>query len=742
MFKFVTDLTIKLIELKNKRDEKKIKQLEKENQINKESQDNKELQETNKQKSKIKSKKIILFLLKWLKRFVDFMFDFFKYVLMLIGPIGIGLVISVLLILLVVLFLFQNLDFDNLNSDKNDNVTPPISGNRVTAQWSESELAVRGVLLDETEKNYYRLIMLARRTVNGTYGTNFKFTGDIALDTLFLTGISSTETSMRFYSNANDTRNILEYPSDVDENNLSYGMFGISASKKLDDYVGTTTGDKIRSMYTYKETPLTHARYAPWGVAMSGKHISNDLAANIMKSSVDSVLEEVMTGYGIVSNREKLKNIGYWVLAQAQYHGAAVSEYKYYFSFLCAMWAASSDIDSERDISKWDLVPGEGNEGNFSESAYRHVFVGAEGAQDIENTGDFTNMVYKSSSSTRISLNGVTLSKPLWGYLHDKYKENSYFMEAENKMLEFAGMITNSSGAGKGARVLNFHYGINSYLQGKRLVNVIESKLTGGTGGVFIETPGVGQGVWGGKTIDELILGNDKALKFKPYWGTSYDISTGEMLEWRESTSFKSPFYYQQPDKRKDYMPIKVGYIQFYNEGNTYTNGCGFYMSAYIASALSGKLINTAEMGSALFATGGVTDLGLMSHTNMPKTYDLLGIKFSMFSEVLQNNDELLKIAKDFDLTVIDGSNAWENRWNYIDELLREGGIVGVTVSSAGPFTSSGHYMAIIGKDEDTGLYQIYTSSRPNQVTQLWKRSDFDGKLRTGRYFFAKRVVN
>ena len=198
---------------------------------------------------------------------------------------------------------------------------------------------------------------------------------------------------------------------------------------------------------------------------MAGKHLVNDMNSTIKTSEVNSKLDKIMSDYGIVENKDKLKKVGYWVLAQAEFHGASEDEYDAYLSFVCAMWAASSDVDANRSLNNWSLV---GGSGEYGEPAFRHVYVGSKGAQDIENNGSFSNISYDTSRDTRLSLNGSVIDKPLWGYLHDKYKDNSTFMIAETKMLDFASLVTNSDSSGKGLRVLNFHYGINLFLQGNR----------------------------------------------------------------------------------------------------------------------------------------------------------------------------------------------------------------------------------------------------------------------------------
>lgn len=425
-----------------------------------------EVQDNKKKLAKEKAKLMILSLV---TAIVSFFETLLIWVISLVGVLGFFIILMAVVIIIIVMSLINAFDIDL--SDEEKNMTDiPDGMYSAELNWTEDELAIYGNLLTDAEKNYFRLIMLAKETV--TSYPVIELTGDVNMDTRFLVGITSTETNMMFFSDENDNRDILKYPSNKKENDLSYGMYGIGASKTLDGYVGKDTGDAIRSKYTPVETPLTEARYAPWGVAMSAMHSSGDIVGQIKKDKVYALMDKVMAEYGIEANKERLKNISIWYLSQAEYHGADTSEYEAYLGFLYAFWAASSDNDVERDINNWSLT-GVG----YSESSYRHCFTGSKGAQDIEKNGDFTNITY-GSNSTRIKLNGVELEKPLWGYLHDKYYTNTpAFQKAETLMLEFASLVTNADSSGRGLRVLNFHYGLNSYLQANRLMSDISAKL-------------------------------------------------------------------------------------------------------------------------------------------------------------------------------------------------------------------------------------------------------------------------
>lgn len=426
------------------------------------------------EKEELNKQKIKDYIFKAISAIIAFVESAILSLTALLGGVGVLVVITVGVIIIVIIGIISPIDLNKGKTDLNDISK---SSSSATAAWTEEELSVRGVLLNDYEKNLYRLIMLSKQTVNGTYA-NTVFTGDVGIDTMFLVGTSSTETGMQFYAKSSDNRNILQYPSDYAENNLGYGMLGLNASKKVEDYYGTEIAAKLKAKYVPLAIPLTDARYIPWGVAMSGKHLSNDMSATILTEKTDAVITKVMQSYGITANAERFKKISYWVCAQAEYHGAQSSEYEAYISFLGAMWAASSDDDTKRDLANYTYTNGEGT---YGEGAFRHVFVGSNGAQDIELNGDFTNIQYYTRYKTRIALNGVELPKPVWGYLHDKYKDNPEFMIAENQMKSFASMVTNDDGGGTGMRVLNFHYGINSFIQGTALMKNISGKLIGGS---------------------------------------------------------------------------------------------------------------------------------------------------------------------------------------------------------------------------------------------------------------------
>lgn len=657
-------------------------------------------------KKNILKEKSKLLVLKILTLVVSFLESILIGIVSLIGVMGFFIILVAVVVIIIVMSLLTSLD----NIDKPDNMTDIPqdlnSGYKTELNWDAAELAMYGNLLTDVEKNYFRLIMLAKQTV--TDYPELSFTGDSKLDMKFLVGISSSETGMKFFASSNDNRDILKYPSDIQENNLSYGMYGISASKKLTDYISEETATKIKSIYTPVIETKTDARYSPWGVVMSGSHSQMDMKTSIKTTDTYAIMDKVMLEYGISANKEQLKNISIWYLSNAKYHGASGDEFEAYLGFLYAMWAASSDDDSKRSLDNWSLI----GDGIYGEYSYRHCFVGDKGAQEIEKYNSFSDITYSTSHSTRIALNGAVLSKPLWGYLHDKYySSNIAFQKAEHLMIEFANMVDNSDGSGKGLRVLNFHYGINSYLQGNRLVKAISSRLPLSTGLIFndygFKTAKAGeiQGNW----QDSKVAGSLKKSTHKSKFGVAYGLDYANSImydgltfeQWRINSKWKVPYYRQSSS-------AKEGQVS-YGKMTLSINGCHIYMNAYIASALTGKLINPVEMMEAMIATGSLQTNGYYNntYTSVDNVFDALGIYYirgdmgsSMISgDDLSNFETLLGSFKD-----VETKEEWKEK---VDKLLSINGIVGLstgsrTTSLGLKFTAGeNHYIVITEKVGD-----------------------------------------
>lgn len=342
-----------------------------------------------------------------------------------------------------------------------------------TLAWTDAELASRGATLSDYEKNLYRLGILARKAAEGYGGGELMMTEGATLDmrVAFLMGVASTETSMRFYTGGQNS-DITKIPSTIASNSSGYGFMGISSAKSLGSYYGASTVSAIQKAYKPSSPPAYPAAYAPYGVAMSAKHHQQDFAANTGTKSTKAQIDKIAGQWGIKANKGEFSAMSQFFLAQAEYHGAAKSDYEGLINFFGALFVATSDNDAERTFSKWTLKEASTTSGNdFSESGIRNSFVGAGGKDSLAGRADTSGL--KNGGNTKILLNGKEIGVPVWKYLGDKYMGTAGFKQAwaDVKMYSARG------GGGIGARVLNFHYGFNSYIQAKRIESILAKKM-------------------------------------------------------------------------------------------------------------------------------------------------------------------------------------------------------------------------------------------------------------------------
>lgn len=206
------------------------------------------------------------------------------------------------------------------------------------------------------------------------------------------------------------------------------------------------------------------------------------------------------------------------------------------------------------------------------------------------------------------------------------------------------------------------------------------------------------QGPWSEGTKTKM-----NSYGWSDYFGTCWfmdhrnDIKTGEQTweQWRMSTKWETPYYYQSS---KEYGAGKVSL-----GGINYSNSCHVYMSSYIASALTGKLITWPEMFAALRATGGVgAGNGYFTNAGAYVTFNEIGIAWVGMKKDGTIVNSGTKGAEHFEgLT----GSAQEK----INAFLDKGGIVGISTNSASEFAVSGHYFVIQAHDGN-GKYKVYST--------------------------------
>lgn len=183
----------------------------------------------------------------------------------------------------------------------------------------------------------------------------------------------------------------------------------------------------------------------------------------------------------------------------------------------------------------------------------------------------------------------------------------------------------------------------------------------------FKETPGVGQGIWNGKTTEELCAGTSYLGTQKSKFGRSYQVRTGSnSYNWRNSP-YKVPSFSQAGTDPEGFGNI-VGINQ--------SQACHIYMFAHICSALQQRLINPPEMGCVMKYFGVVTSGGLFanSEANTKRMMNSFGYDIEFYYKS--------------DMRDLTGS-----KWTELDNSLKAGIPCGYRADSY--FTSDTHYMAI-----------------------------------------------
>lgn len=415
--------------------------------------------------------------------FLTAIFIFFETLPIFFNLLLWGVIILCVVVLVVIIFAFISalMAQDRLTPPENacappDGVTEGEGGSYVSAggllAWTDAELASKGATLTDKEKNLYRLGILSRKAIEGYTGAPLMNAPGATLDMkiAFLMGVASTETSMRFYTGKE--QNIMVTPSTIAANSKGFGFMGIRRIWTLTTYFGTKQS-AVRNAYTPSPRPPYDSAFAPYGVAMSAMHHERDLKTYINTAKTNARLEKVASAWGIKANKAEYISITKFLLAQAEYHGSnETDDFDALMNFSAALLAATSDNDAERTYSRWTLeVPSDLSKVDYSESGIRKTFMGSGGKNGLHKGGGASSLT--GVGNTKVLLNGTPLTKPVWAYLGAKFGSNAGFQVAWKNATGYSSL--NRGGAGD--RTLNFHYGFNSYLQGRRVESILAKKM-------------------------------------------------------------------------------------------------------------------------------------------------------------------------------------------------------------------------------------------------------------------------
>lgn len=551
-----------------------------------------------------------------------------------------------------------------------------MNGGRLS--FTQQELDAYGSTLTGYEKNIYRLGILTMSNTANYKGTTTFADLDKYVNGLFLLGIASTETGMRFYpSKEEDTsKNIIKDPSTKGINSSGFGTMGLcgrkggcgSSSKEWtlsqlkaeeSEYLTSTYGKPSRTM---------DINFYPYATYFSFKHLEGK--TTITDKYIDKAMDVLKNQWDVKSNLEEHRAVIYHLMLQAAYHGVNFAqETEHYANFWGALLHSTSAVESERSFYKVTKK----TSSDYSESSMRKSMFGAGGCHNFPKNSDPNSWNGISSSATLV-INGEEVAVPLWTHLYNKYKDHSGFKASLNRLTSWA---SNCSTTGASARVLNFHYGLNSFIQGNSIVTTLAEKMgvpekqpqvigstaTGGTNmninysggvvtpvnktGTFLKANqklrtsmvaptkvGVAQGTVTikGKTqsmqnfLDSHYGSNANYQNRKKHFGTSAYIEKKHYFNRNKLTAVYEQYnFFNVPHSMQSNNNV--------NNGESYTSlsvapgasvmmashGCMFYAVSYVASAISGHFINPIEMGAYLKARNYIASSGYSMDQNHGK---------------------------------------------------------------------------------------------------------------------------
>lgn len=581
--------------------------------------------------------------------------------------------------------------------------------------WTEEELAQYGANLSEYEKNLYRLGIYMSNAFDGYDGQKGFDFGNPYMAKMFMWGTDSTETGLKFYNSGQ--KDLGKIPSDINGNGIGYGFLGLhtrnegidslvnSSSKTLRIRASQRDGVKAKYKPEYQVSAVNN--YAPYGsVVMAAKwnnkyydFVTTKDNKDGSKRSASQKIDAVLDEWGIQNNREQVKQFMELSIAQAQFHGAAKTEHESYAHFVAAFYCATSDNDAERSFDKWKLV-GEG----YTESAARKSMLGLSGNFRTVSSYGTPDKLPQGVGSIEWELNGQKIGKPLWSYLWEKFKDKGGMQKAWSTCTSWGNR------GGIGDRVLNFHYGLNSYYMAKKMESYLLDKMeipqqTGGgsggsspnvTPGNYQETPGKGQMVWGGKTTEQHIAEFKGGIKsyitgtWQPKFGRTNGIAVGKETD----KVYGVPFYAQAVEPKESY-----GNDRWWSSGGTFNrSGCMVYAFSYALSAMTGKLVNPPETAAILAMEGGLGGSGARVSA-WPGIFKKLGLQA--------------------DITIGGGNyqTYGTKYFNKIDECLNKGGVV-IMRSCKAPWTGSGNHFFVITSKKD-GKYTVADTTSQSRSKSL-----------------------
>lgn len=625
--------------------------------------------------------KRLLFILNWVSNILGFIS--MAWLLLLALPILLKIMILALVLLLVLALVLVAATFlmgmqgDSDVGRVSDSAyqSSGVSGTYQSVEgflaFTQEELDMYGSSLTEYEKNIYRYGMSIKSALEG-YG-ELKYYEDIDFETSvrFMLGVPSTENGMTF--NTGGEVNILTTAVNIPLNSSGFGLLGLcgkeyGCANHSKQYRLSMLSNEARANLTGKFPlpiePKPTINFIPYASFYMLMHFNSK--TETARRHIDKVIA-VLEQWGIRENQDQHAGLILHIMSQAGYHGVAWKDAEQYANFWAALIHATSDVDSERSLSKWTVAYTLDGKNKFDESGMRKSFNGDNGCSNYVSSANPLDYKGVGGDNYEVQLNGVTLDVPVWTYLYQKYSNNEGFLDAVKFNYNKA---KHCSGGGSNAQTMNFHYGVNSYWQGNRIIAMLREKMgVPAKTEVFVPngdaTPiggeptkvdnvagsiGDAMYVYGGYAYKGLRIRHTDikaSSRGKPqgvihskngiiptsqhlanYYGrtekafynklightgkANYYVSNNHVakgVDYQSFNYFGVPFYLQTTktgEAGEDYSNI-----QYAPSSKSFAlTGCMVFSHAYVASALTGRLINPAEMSLLLISWGTMTKGG------------------------------------------------------------------------------------------------------------------------------------
>lgn len=692
------------------------------------------------------------------------------FIMLLIGNMLLSLFFVAIIVVIIFLIINGFLHIDMTRGESsfyqgNGGSSDCIQGTAVlsTIDYDFSKLGNLTGTLTDVEKNRLRSAMIYTEILSGEFGDytsefpegykELLNTTPVNIALPLIMGYQSVENGFGYRNCTNILEEVINYPADVNND----AFLGLEAEKKTifdGVYVGRREYSEsfvkaFTQKYAYNfdiSNMISVYNYAPYAFAIQLGTLGNTFYVYADSTGtldeVEAKVREIAPSFGITNNVDLLVNYCKFFTIANAYHGAHTMSTKACI-FWCALWAASSDNDAERGFDKIKFTSDA-----LDESTYRGEFLGHSSYVGTygDNSVQIVNLTYVPSTITNgyVEINGQKITKPILAYISD-YCDSKGLSSIYKPVVDDLNSRAYASTLGSAVVNANYYYGFVAYKTACKVLEVIGTNLPVATGGnvqdcdcyedsssgasmVFnVDISNIKEGQVQGPWSEEIkakmmnegtdisqYFGQVNAIKNK---NNKYAHFVGNMTyeSWRLSTKWQIPFYMQNANMPEAGFNSMDKYLaSLGNSGSTQrlvAAGCHIYQYSYIASALTGTIINPVEMALGLKYTGGITGTGLNVLASSYLAFNELGLK-----AVGLTQNGCYGNTSDFCTAfgVTDAELNSENKAEFkkvLDAVLDNNGLYGY--AAGGSFTSGNHCVVVSEKVGSNYRVVWYATGNP-----------------------------